>query len=1162
MANFLNKDLTRQTMTMNSMNLHTGNPAIDSLLAMFLNPMGLMAAPGKGQSVLDAQNIRSRSMDQMALMRFGMGNSLLGQHLGGAGGLNMDSTLAQFAAPLASGFMDNPIMQAINGGNPVKAIMGMKANNTGMTMGMGFGRITDADNNSVKAAFREFQKGLFKTRTITGEDMKDLTSKVSKDAMSGLSEESRSVMSDFVRKGPDGKEFFDYAAYQAEGSGRKMLGQSIQERKASIAQSLTESGLTQKTAQGVLNQNGDIDVDKLEQIKEKTKNFTEKVGAGMTDAALKALEKADQNSQKIKQKQDKIVAAIGELDRGDKTISDFRNQIGEFQTQSINSQTMRGYSIDQFTKAWDMSKDLGLSSLSWKDRTDEKMSLSDKMAKSAAGFARNAGKALRAVSDLTGAETAQGSMEDLNSLLGNSRANLGTEQGSGDIESLVRRFKASARTAGVGIDAVMSILNEVKALSSSHPQLQYSGGSAAMETSIKSLNTTTALTAAMGSDWVRTMGGSAELSRQTTETLTKNKIEPVSLKSKGLVGLIANSNMSEAEKKKALDKIEQFDAGYRINEKGEKVKHTFSNSAWASLYEDLSPSMNMSVSQLHRGTLSEANQIAGQVYADSHTERDFDQGAIQATGRAFETAVGLGVANDGKTVIGPDGKVMTGDQRKKGFLTDVSKMGESGKNFEELVAKYQLGDIAGLDRLRKDKHSMMNFRMYALQNDETYVRQSAMAKEATKGYAEAEAALGEKFAQLNQPFNQTLVQSFFNGDFGEGKQGLLNAISNDPARARAGSMLDAVQLNLQNKTGASFKGAMLETLGGAASLSEEDVKKNLLIQGRGDETASVLSRRKALMEEGGMEHFEKVAGDLTIGQLSTNYTKETYGTLSEDIRKKHSLSDIQRAQIFMDSTGIIDGETKKKHAKSKFSDVRDTIPMREALVQTANLTYNDVRKDAESHASNTLKANFQALEDGIGSKNDADKADQKRILGEELGLYYDAGYLSLKDSSKGVSKDNIDWDASKKGLGRFMDDIHSLNFSDGLTSKLNKGGIRSQKDFEALSQDEQKELLAQGAAVRDTSGKLRLDEKGIGSLEKRQRAVTEAESAQAGGAIKHLAEILGTAQDKKAESLETAQKDLDKKIFEDIKTALGNGSAQITSVLEKISASLAATLKG
>lgn len=143
-----------------------------------------------------------------------------------------------------------------------------------------------------------------------------------------------------------------------------------------------------------------------------------------------------------------------------------------------------------------------------------------------------------------------------------------------------------------------------------------------------------------------------------------------------------------------------------------------------------------------------------------------------------------------------------------------------------------------------------------------------------------------------------------------------------------------------------------------------------------------------------------------------------------------------------------------------------------------------------------------------------------------------------------------------------MDDIHKLKFSDNLRGKLNKGSIKSQKDFDALTPDEQKELLAQGAATRNTDGKILYDEKGISNLSKRQRAVTEAQSAQAGPTMKRMADILGTAGDKKMESLETAQRELDKKIFEDIKIALGNGSTQITAVLEKISASLAATLKG
>ena len=1143
---YLPKDPSRQSMTFSSMNLHTGNPMIDSLLAMAMNPMGLMASPGRGQSVLDAQNIRMRSRDQMELMRFGLGTSLLGQHLGGAGGLNMDGFLGAFAAPILGmpgGIMDNPMLQSINGGNPIKAIMGMKANNTGMTMGMGFGRVTDADNASVKAAFNEFQRALFKTRTITGQDMDSLISRVSQDTIPGLSDATKQAFGSYIKKGKDGKDFFDFRAYQAQGSGLDLLKQTVGARQSALSGELRGTDLS-----GTGLDANNIDLAKYEKLKKDTENFTKKISDTMTDAALEALKKADDKTKQLKTKQTELLQAIDEVSQADKTIGEFRNQIGQQVSTGINSQTMRGYSIDQFTKAWDMSKDLGLSSLSWADRNNKNMTLSEKMAKSAAGFARNAGGALRAVSDLTGADTAQGAMEDLNSLLGNSKANLGTEQGSVEIENLVRRFKASARTAGVGIDAVMTILNEVKALSAAHPQLQYSGGIGAMETSIKSLNTTTALTAAMGSDWVRTMGGSAEVSRQVTDTLTRNKLEPVVQKSKGLVGHIANSGISDAKKKAAIDLIEKFDQG-SIGGK----KHNFSNEAWSQLYEQLGAITGDSAGILHQSALNASMQQAGQIYADKNLGRDFDQAAVTATGREFDLAVSLAVREDGRKVL-RNGRILTPEERKKALYEDIANRGKTGEQMSEILARYQLTN-GRLNKFIGDKHFMTNFNMYTMQQQKGYQEQLAIAKSVTENYAIQEAEMGKKYAQLNQPFNQTLVQGFLNGDFGDGAQSLIDAITDAPSKTRVKEMLDAVQFNQQNKTSESFRAAMLQTMGGAEGLDEAQVRKNLELQGRGAEADKILAQRKGLLDKAGMSHFESVANQLTIGQLfSTN--SENYAA-SEAAKLGISLEDVQRAQGFANSTGIIDATTKKEHANSRFGNIKGVIPMKNALIQTASLTYEDVRRDTVNLATDKLKANMQGLsdlDDKAGVSAEA-KAAAKQRLGDELKLYYDAGYLSLKDKNAGLSLDNIDWKSSKEGIGRFLEDMSSTQLSDSLKSKLTKGI----GNISTLSADEQKELLKYGGARRKADGSIELDAAGLDTLRKKQLAFSEAESAP-GQALKRASDILGEASTKKETDLQTAKTKLDQQVFEDIKVALGAGSSEIVRGLDRVAAILKAAL--
>lgn len=1140
----LQKDQLRRTMSFNGLNMHSGNSMVDSLLAMLLNPMGMMSSPGRGQSILDAQNIRFRSRDQLELMRHGLGTSVLGQHLGGVGGVDMNGVLGTFATPILgmSNILDNPFLQSANGGNPVKAIMGLKANATGMTMGMGFGRITDADNFAVKAAFKEFQNTLFRTRTITGNDMNDLMNRVGYDTAGGLSQASRGILGGFLRKGADGRDFFDFGAYQAAGSGRELLRSSIADRKMALSSALRGADLSGTG----LNIN-DIDQSAFDELKKKTKGFTEKISKTMTDAALEALKKADEKTSVVKAQQDKLLRAIDEVSSGDSTISQFRGQIGERVTTGVNSRYMRGYSLDQLTKAYTMSLDLGLSSLSWADRTG-KMTEAQKMSKSASGFARNAGGALRAVSDLTGAEDATGALEDLNSLLGNSLGNLGTEQGANQIENLVRRFKASARTAGVGIEAVMTILNEVKALSAAHPQLQYSGGIGAMETSIKSLNITGSLAATMGSDWVRKMGGSAELSRQITETLVRNKTEPVVSKSKGLAGYIASSNLSAEAKKRALDIIEQFDSG-SLNGK----THNFNNTAWGQLYESLGGITGESGSQLHRAALSHASQLAGQIYADANPGRDFDQGAINATGGAFFTAVGLALNSDGQRVAGADGRILTPEQRKQALIADLNRRGETGEHISTILSRYKLNGNGRLNRYIKDSHFMANLSMYIAQQQPGYKQQYTLSKKITDIYAEQEAEIGRQFSHLNQPFNQTLIQGFLNGDFGDGKQTLLDAISDDPARMRVKSMLDSVQNNQHNKTSASFRAAILETLGGAEGLTDEAITKNLYLQGQNANVAAVLAKRKALTAEG-MDHFLGIAGSLSIGQLFGTTAGNYKGSAAAGMGI--ALSDIEKASSFARNTGIIDDSIIKTHSNHMFGDLLAVLPMKRALLQAAQVTYQDARGNAVGLAADKLQANMQGLSDMqySSSASASDKAAARKRLGDELQLYHAAGYLKLKNSKLGVVLGNIDWEASKTGIGQFLEDISSTQLSEGLRGKL--GGL---SDPSQLSKDEQEELLKYGGAVRGLDGKVRIDSEGLRKLKQKQSAISAAQSSPS-GVLKKYSELLSRAASKRDEDLGTAQSKLDASVLEDIGRAFSNGSKDIVSALSRVVEALKSAL--
>jgi hypothetical protein len=89
--------------------------------------------PHAGQSIYEAYLERDRDKQLLDVMAHGMNQMPIVQRLGG---LNPDSNLTKIMAPLINypgGLANNPMVRAMNGGNPVAAQMAMLHHGRGLT---------------------------------------------------------------------------------------------------------------------------------------------------------------------------------------------------------------------------------------------------------------------------------------------------------------------------------------------------------------------------------------------------------------------------------------------------------------------------------------------------------------------------------------------------------------------------------------------------------------------------------------------------------------------------------------------------------------------------------------------------------------------------------------------------------------------------------------------------------------------------------------------------------------------------------------------------------------------------------------------------------------------------------------------------------------------
>jgi hypothetical protein len=1095
------KDIQNQMMSMGLGGIKTGNPTLDGLLSQFLGG-GIAPVPGAGQSVLDAYKMRSSTKDQLALMRESFGKSMLGQHLGGVGGFNTNSMIGSMAAQTLgmSGLMDTELMQAMNGGNPVRALMGLKANMTGLTMGQQFGSPMNADNNTVLAAFRGIQSQVFKQKTITSEDIDKEYKAKTQALFKGFKQEDRDRFKDYIST-VGGEEVFDYNKFGAD-------AKSKTSEFDSKAKAFSRAALNDEA--------------KLKELKKDSSGNEAEI-----KTVTESLKKNTAEFDKLQKAKSDYVKDLGEALKTTDSVADLKNTLGEKLNVQTNQQSLRGYRIQDVTKTYAMAMDLNMTSLDPSVRNSN-ATTEEKARLSASGYAKNAMKVLRAVSDTTGAEDSETAMSQLNSFIGNSKINLGTEEGSAEAEDLVRRFKASARTAGVGISAVMEILNTVKGLSAQHPELRYSNGTASMETTINAMSTTTALTSTMGGDWVRQNGGQAAVSQTVAENAASARAQPITKQLMGIVGLTASKGLGEEKQAEAMKALDDW-ANNRDGLLG-KGDHDFSETTKGVMMARFAERYGISLPELSIAMDSTSSQTVGNMFADKNKQYNFTSpGEFRAGYQDFFQGVENTLSARGKS---PD--------EVKEIVAKMKKEIASGKTLSEVLTANGAQSHSGYitEQMAADANLSLMVTTGALEEtDPAYRKLKAETSGKIASTAKAETDFAKKMSHLSGPALDNIVQAWMGGAYGNSLKEVKNMFTTEKGIGRSTSIFEAIQRNAEMPTDQNFRDAMVDILGGADDAGAQQDMTDVGLVSKEEREKADTARKAWRDSDVGYEAFKKATANKDLSSLAAAYKKRDTITDEELSLFGISRDELSAAGQFLTNTGLDSEKSLSKYGRKNFAELQKDMTTREGLVNTTARAQKEMTEEALSTGMTNLKEYFYA-------KSDA-SASGETETGDVLGMLSKAGYLSLRDPSKAATLDNVDW---SKGDGMLM---YHQDKNDGISAELNTT-LLSKSSTDIMSEkvrEEDKQYLKDKGVITEKDGVVTWDEEKLTNLQDRRKAV----KALAGNDYADkMSQKISDVQSITDGQLAKSEASLTAEQLKNMTTTLGTGAQGITAALKEL----------
>lgn len=408
------------------------------------------------------------------------------------------------------------------------------------------------------------------------------------------------------------------------------------------------------------------------------------------------------------------------LEKAASRLEAFKKEGGKY--AGINFEKTRGFNLEDFTGAFTAAADLRL--LGGKDTPTVKMEQ----------FAANSGGALSAARGLFGNKLSGGQLVgQISELLGSKAADLSSEQGSSEVEKMLRDVKAGARVAGVSIDAILGVIQSAKEVAKNNPNLRYLSSASTTDMTMKALSTVSGMSGVMSSKEFREQGG-------TQGMLAQNVSEQQQMLSSGLgqsLAALKYAYSGDPKKKAALDRILD-----KYKDKGVNGSADMNN-----IIKELVQQPEMA------GTT--VGGMYGIINSQGTREKAMrDTGVVNETQELMQkTVVNSFFKRAGNTGVGP-----------KSVEEAAEKFKEAKKKNPELTFDQFMTDAYG-----EDQAQLEQFRRYGStlttavmeKVDPEYYKKVKARKEQI---SDLDAKLDKKFAARNAPAITQIVSAIAGGD--------------------------------------------------------------------------------------------------------------------------------------------------------------------------------------------------------------------------------------------------------------------------------------------------------------------------------------------------------------------------------------------------------------
>jgi len=472
-----------------------------------------MPSSENGQSMHDAMLQRNRSTEFMNLQRSGFMNNGLAKRLG-AGGNPVLGMLSGMASP------DSALARTMSpfvGGNPMAAQMQVYAGLAGAgTMG-NFGRMSPISAGETEGVMQSLEKKFYKTQAYEGAGgVREEINQQGKDALRKIAKgpNANKVFADLGLSGitvddkgdiqAKGKEIISNFNVADDGEmTKKMDTQALVKKSQS-------SGFAAELDNMLKQEGGKPDKDLRDALLAKVKKTL-----GLAEAEVKKFKnkKGEVDVSALRTEINALSSAT--------PLTTLRDQAKAAQkaggaTKGFDFENSRGFKLEDFTSGFVKAADLRMLG-------NQK---GKGVAASAGEFAEAAGGAMSAARSVFGNLSGSELVGKISNVAG-SEADLGSTEGAGKVEDLLRKVNSTARTAGISIKTMLAIIDAGKQLASNHPALQSSSSAAISELSMKAVGTAVSLGSTMSATDYRKAGAAQGIASNQIRTAQEYAAGPV-----------------------------------------------------------------------------------------------------------------------------------------------------------------------------------------------------------------------------------------------------------------------------------------------------------------------------------------------------------------------------------------------------------------------------------------------------------------------------------------------------------------------------------------------------------------------------------------------------------------------------------------------------------